>query len=118
MLEIGNGDIKKDFTVSTSIDYIAAFTGSSLKSIVLPSHLKRIGVVSFYNLTGSGLTITFNMDAHLEAIAGKAFYKSSGITSLALPAVDALGIGSFQQCTKMTTINIRQKSNTIMYPPD
>jgi len=116
LLEIGNGSINQDVTINSSNDYVAVFTGANLQSITLPSHLQYIGVAAFYNLTKSGLGITFNQDAHLEAIAGKAFHKATGLTTLALPAVDSIGVGTFQGCTKLTDVTFGKDSQMKKLP--
>lgn len=141
LLEIGNGVLNTDFSIPTNL---AVFSPSSnpavggggggkdersndatvpLTSIQLPSHLGRLGVECFYNMsvtstpsgggggfgersiTRNGSTgVTFNLDAHLSAISGRAFDRCSGITVLNLPAVDELGYGAFTGLTALTSI--------------
>ena len=113
LLEIGNGVTISPY--SSSATY-AVFSGSSLKEVNFPSHLKRLGVLTFNGLTAAGTKINFNQDAHLQDMGGLNFYGCSGVEELHLPSVDVMLPAVCSNLTKATTITIGKDSKLTEIP--
>ena len=111
LLEVGVGTAKNTSSNST----YAVFSGS-IQEINFPSHLKRLGVQTGYNLKAVGTKINFNMDAVLQDIGGLNFVSCIGVTELHLPEIHGMGIGCFRSMSAVTNITMGPNSTITEIP--
>jgi hypothetical protein len=117
LLEVGVGSAQYSSAVSADYAVFSLKSGKgNLKSITLPSHLKKLGVNAFYYLNLTGTNITFNMDAHLESVETRAFNNCKGLTELHLPSLDALGVDVFYNSSNLKTITFGPDSQVKILP--
>lgn len=87
----------------TSIDALA-FSNSAIRNINLPEGLKTIGDQAF---SGSGLAGELVLPSTVTRIGAQAFAKSTGLTSVSIPAATAaIGDGVFMGCSAMTNFTV------------
>ena len=117
LLELGGGNMALDSTPNAHYAVFSLASGKgNLKTVVLPSHLKLLGIFVFDNLHLRNTSIQFNMDAHLLSVEGKAFHRCNGIYDLQLPAVDALGFGTFYGNENLMWIAFHENSKMQALP--
>ena len=114
LLELGIVVYPPDYSAPYAVFGLAS-TGK-LTRISLPSHLKSVSQLCFYQLSVPGTTITFNMDSHPEIIDANAFHFCSGIKKLELPPVNTLGESAFSNCSSLTEVTFDSRSNIKALP--
>lgn len=79
-----------------------AFSGMNLKTIQLPSHIKKISVGMFY---ASLITDTISIPNTIEIIEDSAFMHCKNAKSIEIPeSVVSIGKGAFYDCAKVESI--------------
>ena len=87
------------------------FEDTKLKSIILPSTLKTLGLDSFRNCTNLE---SITLPTVLEEIGGSAFYGCENLTTITIPSsVTTIGGHAFSCCTKLKDISIPSSVQTI-----
>lgn len=92
-----------------SYSSLSAFSGTSIKSIVLPKSLEKIGDGAFYDLKGLA---DISIPENVTSIGNKAFY-NTGLTSIDLPAnLKTIGRYAFSG-TKLKKVVLPSQVETI-----
>lgn len=92
-----------------SYSSLSAFSGTSIKSVVLPKSLEKIGDGAFYNLKGLA---DISIPENVTSIGNEAFY-NTGLTSIDLPAnLKTIGRYAFSG-TKLKKVVLPSQVETI-----
>ena len=117
LLELGGGfSTSSSATSNTDAVFSMVNNKGNLTLIQLPSHLKSLGLNTFYNLHKTGIQVLFNPDAHIESIGVKAFNNCKGVTALALPAVNSISTYAFYSLANLKTFTLGAESKLTSIP--
>lgn len=102
--EIIDGDLSGD-------EYGVFTQSTSLKSLILPESLTKIGAAAFRGCTSLNI---INIPKNVKTIGDKAFKDCTSITEIQLPeGVTSLGYSTFENCTNLQSITIPSSVTTI-----
>ena len=83
------------------------FANTGITSIVIPSSVKSIGLIAFFECNDLK-SVIFEDNSKLEIIGVGAFYNNS-ITSIEIPSsVTSIGNGAFEDCSLLKTLTMPQ----------
>ena len=92
-----------------SYSSLSAFSGTSIKSVVLPKSLEKIGNRAFYDLKGLA---EISIPENVTSIGNEAFY-NTGLTSIDLPSnLKTIGWSAFKD-TKLKKVVLPSQVETI-----
>jgi hypothetical protein len=104
MCYLENIDLKKATVNKNYIPSLAFAFKTSLKSIILPTSVTRIGQAAFLNCSGLKSVV---LPQALNSLSASAFINCSGLTEITLPAsLKSIGGGALLGCDGLTSVTV------------